>query len=94
MSEFAEKVFLLVIGASVTAFLGLIVWGLKALITAVIDNTKAVIKLSGRLEEIAKVTDLVPKLKTDIHAFHAKLREHGVDVELASATDDCSTPKT
>ncbi len=57
-----------------TIISGLLLWGLQALIKAVFDNTRALDKLTIRLEELTKETGKIPRLERLIGEAHAKIR--------------------
>ena len=70
-----ETIVISILGSIGTIFTGLIVWGLKSLIGAVIKNTNEMAVLSSKIETIMKNADKIPELEKDINSFHAWKRE-------------------
>lgn len=65
-----------ILGAIGTAFLGLISWGIKSLITATINNTSEIKLLAKSIDGLAKVPAKVEKIKSDVDSIHNWKREH------------------
>ncbi len=76
--ELILKVALLIVGALASFVGGLIVWGLKNLISTVFENTIALKVVSEKLNEVNKTIDKIPELERDLSklgASHRSLRE-------------------
>lgn len=58
-----------------TALLGMLVWGLKILITTVFDNTVAIKLLNERISELVKYYAKTEKLEQDINIAHQRIRD-------------------
>lgn len=64
-------------GAVGTVFLGLVAFGLKALITATFKNTMAINNLNQHIEQLLKIPAKLEKVQFDIDNAHAKIRSLG-----------------
>ena len=71
-----------VLGAFATAFLGLIVWGIKKLITTTFNNTIAVTLLNSHIEELLKLPPKVEKLQADMNEAHRRIKHFNKKGEL------------
>ena len=65
-----------VLGAIGTAFLGLLSWGIKSLISATINNTMEMKVLAKAVNDLAKVPAKVEKIKQDVDNIHEWKRNH------------------
>lgn len=65
----------IILGGVGTIILGLIAWGLKALITTLLQNTFAIKLLTEKIEGLLAGQEKIPKLEQDIHEAHRKIRE-------------------
>lgn len=77
-----ETVIISILGSLGTIMTGLIVWGLKALVGAVIKNTQEMAVLNSKIESIMKNAEKIPELEKDINAFHAWRREMTTNGEI------------
>ena len=64
----------IIIGGLGTIFLALFVWGLKALISSVLDATTELKVIKEQLKTLVEDTKAIPKMKEDINALHGKVR--------------------
>jgi hypothetical protein len=62
-------------GGVATISSGLLLWGLKALIAAVVKNTSELAVLSSKIDGIMRNNDKIPKLEADVAAVHSKIRQ-------------------
>lgn len=69
----------IIIGGLGTIFLALFVWGLKALISSVLDATTELKVIKEQLKTLVEDTKSIPKMKDDINALHGKVR--GLDTK-------------
>lgn len=69
----------IIIGGLGTIFLALFVWGLKALISSVLDATTELKVIKEQLKTLVEDTKAIPKMKEDINALHGKVR--GLDTK-------------
>ena len=60
---------------------GLLLWGIKALISAVYENTMAIKVLTNRMEEIVRRTNRIPHLEKEI--LESKIELERLRHELA-----------
>lgn len=61
-------------GGVATAFLGLIVWGIKKLITTTFENTVQVKILTGQIATLLNLPPQVEKIKSDLNEAHNRIR--------------------
>jgi hypothetical protein len=64
---------MVLLGAAGTFVLGLIAWGIKSLISAVIKNTNELHVLNSKIENIVTDTKSIPKMKEDLNALHSRV---------------------
>lgn len=72
--QFIIQVAGIIIGGLGTIFLALLVWGLKALITAILNNTTELAIIQNTLKILVEDAKAIPKMKEDINALHGKVR--------------------
>lgn len=63
------------IGALAVALLGMLVWGLKILITTMFDNTVQIKLLSEKISELVKYYSKTEKLEKDMTVAHQRIRD-------------------
>lgn len=66
---------MVLVGGASTITLGLVAWGLKSLISTVIQNTFAIKLLTEKIGGLVDTVQKLPKLEQDIHEAHHKIRE-------------------
>lgn len=69
------KIGIMVVGALTTFCLGLIAWGIKALITAILKNTTELAVLNSKIEVIIHETEDIPEIKKDLQVLHSWKRK-------------------
>lgn len=65
---------MVLVGGAGTVTLGLVAWGLKSLITTVIQNTFAIKLLTEKIGGLVEIVQKLPKLEHDVHEAHKKIR--------------------
>lgn len=79
MSPDAQKanldLVMILVGGAGTISVGLLAWGLKVLISTVLQNTFAIKLLTQKIEGLLAGHEKLPKMEQDIHEAHRKIRE-------------------
>jgi hypothetical protein len=65
----------IVFGGAGAIFMGLVLWGLKSVISALYKAIIAVEILTGEMKELKETVKNLPKLESDLDAAHEKIRE-------------------
>lgn len=65
---------MIIVGGAGTITLGLVAWGLKSLISTVIQNTFAIKLLTEKISGLLETVQKLPKLEHDVHEAHQKIR--------------------
>lgn len=73
--QFVIQIAGIIIGGLGTIFLALLVWGLKALITAIFNNTQELAVIQNTLKTLVEDAKSIPKMKEDINALHGRVRD-------------------
>lgn len=67
------------IGFLGTISTGLIVWGIKSLVGATLQNTKELAVLNSKLETLVEKTESISKIKEDLNHLHAWRKQQEVN---------------
>lgn len=65
---------MILVGGAGTITLGLVAWGLKSIISTVIQNTFAIKLLTEKISGLLETVHKLPKLEHDVHVAHEKIR--------------------
>lgn len=68
------QLILLALGCFGTIFGGLLLWGIKALISTVIKTAFEIEKLNSHIEKLTKTYEDVDQIKKDLNALGSKIR--------------------
>jgi len=66
---------MVLLGGAGTISVGLLAWGLKSLISTVIQNTFAIKLLTEKINGLFLAEEKLLKLEHDVHEAHRKIRE-------------------
>lgn len=70
MDDLAIKAILILFTAGCTVVGGLLLWGLKSLISAVYKNTHEMAILNSKIQDIVTKTDKISKLQEDVNGLY------------------------